>query len=186
MLADLWSRWLGWARDVEHARRAAILARTPLFAGLPKRLLNRLAGQLFEKSYAPAEEIFHEGDPGKGLFVILEGHVDVVRETPQGELRLASFGPGTAFGELALIDDLPRSATARATSPARLLILYRTHFETLVEGDRGIALAVARNLLRTLSGYVRVLNTTRLARPEPAAPVTQADGASTPGQRATP
>ena len=167
-MAHQWSRWLGWARDAEHARRMAILARTPVFTGLPRRLLARLAVQLFEKSYGPGEIVFREGDPGKGLFVILEGEVEIVRETAQGEQRVATFGPSTAFGEMALIDDLPRSATARASGPTHLLILYRSHFETLVEGDKAVALVVMHNLLRTLAGYVRAMTVTRPARVEPA------------------
>ncbi|HZS34515.1 MAG TPA: cyclic nucleotide-binding domain-containing protein [Methylomirabilota bacterium] len=158
--------WLGWMRDAEHARRVGILARTAVFAGLPRRLLARLAVQLFEKSYAPAELVFAEGDPGKGLFVVLDGEVEIVRETLQGPQRIVTFGPGTAFGELALIDDLPRSATARATAPTRLLILYRTHFEQLVAGDRSVALLVMRNLLRLLAGYVRAAS---VPRPKPEA-----------------
>jgi CRP-like cAMP-binding protein len=153
--------WLGWTRDAEHTRRVGILARTPVFAGLPRRLLARLAVQLFEKAYAPGETVFSEGDPGKGLFVVLDGEVEVVRDLGQGPQRIVTFGPGTAFGELALIDDLPRSASALATVPTRLLILYRSHFEDLVAGDRTIALVVARNLLRLLAGYVRAANVTR-------------------------
>jgi CRP-like cAMP-binding protein len=94
-----WSRWLGWARDTEHARRMAILARTPVFSNLPRRLLARLAVQLFEKTYAPGELVFREGDPGKGLFVVLEGEVEILRDTPQGEQRIATFGPSTARSE---------------------------------------------------------------------------------------
>lgn len=149
-------RWFGWARDPEQARRVVLLEQTPVFAGLPRRLLGRVAVQLFEKAYAPGEVVFREGDPGKGLFVVLEGGVAITRATPDGEKLLISLGPGASFGELALIDDLPRSATARASVPSRLLILYRSHFEALVEGDRGIALVIMRNLLRTLAGYVRV------------------------------
>ena len=148
-------RWLGWIRDQEHLRRMAILARTPVFTGLPKRLLGRLAAQLFEKTYAAGELVFREGDPAKGLFIVLDGEVEIIHETPEGGRHVASFGPSTAFGELALLDDLPRSAIAQAVKPTRLLILYRSHFEALVQGDRGIALVVMHNLLRTLAGYVR-------------------------------
>ena len=178
-------QWLGWARDPEHGHRIAILSRTPLFAGLPQRLLGRLAVQLFEKSYAPGEVIFHEGDPGKGLFVVLDGEVEILRETKEGERQIASFGPSTAFGELALIDDLPRSATARASAPSRLLILYRSHFETLMVGDKGIALVVMHNLLRTLAGYVRaaaVARPTRSEAPPPASPA----GPGVPGEPSGP
>ena len=68
---------------------------------------------------------------------------------------------------MALIDDLPRSATARVTQPTRLLILYRTHFESLVEGDRAVALAITRNLLRMLASYVRSFPACRAARRAP-------------------
>lgn len=154
-------RWFGWIRDAEHARRMGILCRTPVFAGLPRRLLARLAVRLFEKAYAPTEVVFSEGDPGKGLFVVLDGEIEIVKETVQGPQRIVTFGPGTAFGELALIDDLPRSASAVATVPTRLLILYRTHFEDLVAGDRAIALLVMKNLLRLLAGYVRAASAPR-------------------------
>jgi CRP-like cAMP-binding protein len=154
-MARLVPRFLGWARDAEQARRVALLARTSIFAGLSRRLLGRLAATLFEKAYAPGDFIFRQGDPGKGLFIIVDGAVVITRESSAGDQLLATLGPGEAFGELALIDDLPRSATARVTVPSRLLILYRSHFEALVEGDRGVALVVARNLLRRLASYVR-------------------------------
>ena len=167
-------QWFRWARDREHAQRVAILSQTPVFAGLPRRLLGRLAVQFFEKRYAEGEVIFHEGDPGKGLFVVLDGEVEIVQETKEGERRLASLGPSTAFGELALIDDLPRAATVRASAPSRLLILYRSHFEALVASDRGIALVIMQNLLRTLAGYVRAANGALPSRSEASTPASPA------------
>ena len=167
-------QWFGWARDREHAHRMAILSQTPVFAGLPRRLLGRLAVQLFEKSYAPGEVIFREGDPGKGLFIVLEGEVEILQATREGERRLVTLGPRTAFGELALIDDLPRSATARVSAPTRLVILYRSHFEALVAGDKGIALVVMQNLLRTLASYVRRASRAHPSRSEDSAPASPA------------
>jgi CRP-like cAMP-binding protein len=71
---------------------------------------------------------------------------------------------------MALIDDL-RARPPCASTPSRLLILYRTNFETLVEGDRGIAIAVLKNLLRMLAAYVRHTNALLAQRmpPEPVA-----------------
>jgi CRP-like cAMP-binding protein len=149
------SRWLAWARDPEHARRVELLAGAPLFAGLPRRLLGRLGARFFEKAYAESEVVFHEGDPGKALFLVLEGEVVITQATPAGEHVLRTLDPGACFGELALIDDFPRSATARVAVPARLLILYKSDFDDLVEGHRRIALVVMRNLLRTLATYAR-------------------------------
>ncbi len=179
------SRWFRWARDPGHAHRIAILSRTPVFAGLPRRLLGRLATKLFEKSYAAGEVVFHEGDPGKCLFVVLDGEIEILQQTNEGERRIVSFGPGTAFGELALIDNLPRSATARASAPSLLLMLYRTHFEALVGGDRAIAFVVMQNLLRMMAGYVRAANRASASRPEGPAPASGA-AAGVPGAPTSP
>jgi CRP-like cAMP-binding protein len=149
-------RWLGWAQDPERKRRIALLERSPVFAGLSRRLLGRLTTVLFEKAYAPGEVVFEEGDPGKALFIVLEGQVAITRTRPGGVQMLVTLGPGESFGELALIDELPRSAAARVTEASRLLILYRSHFDALVEGgQRGVALVVMKNLLQILASYVR-------------------------------
>jgi len=145
-----------WAKDDEHRRRVALLAETPLFAGVRRRLLSRLAIRLFEKRYDAGEEIFRQGDAGRALFVVAEGEVEIVRsDGSDAEHRLALVGERTAFGELALIDDEPRLATARATTPTRLLILYRTHFEDLLAGDPAVAVALCRNLLVRVAAYIR-------------------------------
>jgi CRP/FNR family transcriptional regulator, cyclic AMP receptor protein len=148
-------RWLAWAVDPEHLRRAPFLARSPLFAGLPRRLLARLATRFFEKVYRPGEIVFEEGDPGRALFVVVEGAVEITQATAQGAYVLRTLGPGDAFGELALIDDFPRSATARVATPGRLLILYKTDFDALIDGNARIAVVVMRNLSRLLAIYAR-------------------------------
>src|SRR5258706_8322475 len=73
-------RWLAWAADPEQLQRAPFLARSPLFAGLPRRLLGRLATRFFEKVYHPGEVVFEEGDPGRALFVVVEGAVEITRD----------------------------------------------------------------------------------------------------------
>jgi CRP/FNR family transcriptional regulator, cyclic AMP receptor protein len=148
-------RWLVWAADPEQARRARLLARSTLFAGLPRRLLARLAPRFFEKTYRPGEIVFLEGDPGRALFVVVEGTVEITQATAKGEYVLRTLGPADAFGELALIDDFPRSATARVATLGRLLILYKSDFDALMEGNARIAVVVMRNLSRLLAVYAR-------------------------------
>ena len=80
-------RWLAWAQDPEHRRRVALLRASPVFAGLPRRLLGRLAVRFVEKGYAPGDLVFREGDPGKALFVILEGAVSISRATAGGDRK---------------------------------------------------------------------------------------------------
>jgi CRP/FNR family cyclic AMP-dependent transcriptional regulator len=168
MLKGIAAIWL-WAQDPAHRQRVTVLARTELFAGMRKRLLGRVAIRMFEKSYAPGEEIFCEGDPGKALFVVVEGRVEVVRRGEAGEQRLGELGEESVFGEMALVDDLPRSATARASAPTRLLLLYRSHFDELMERDPRVGLALSRSLLRTLARYVRSRQVTEEAPPVVAA-----------------
>lgn len=151
--ASLWR----WVRDPEHRRRVSLLAETPLFAGLRRRLLGRLATRLFEKRYEAGEEVFHEGDPGRALFLVAEGRIELLRaDAATGEeRRLAVVAAPAVFGELALIDDEPRLATARALEASRLLILYRAHFDDLMSGDPVVAVALSRNLLVRLARYAR-------------------------------
>ena len=148
-------RWLAWAADPDQLRRTPFLASSPLFTGLPRRLLARLATRFFEKTYHPEEVVFEEGDPGRALFVVVEGAVEITRATTQGPYVLNTLGPGDAFGELALIDDFPRSATARVVTTGRLLILYKSDFDALIEGNARIAVVVMRNLSRRLALYAR-------------------------------
>src|ERR1700681_1680592 len=148
-------RWLAWAMDREQARRAPFLAHSPLFAGLPRRLLGRLATRFLEKAYDAGEVVFHEGDPGRALFVVVEGTVEITRTTPRGEHVLRTLTAGDAFGELALIDESQRSGSARIGEPARLLILYKTDFDALMDGEARIAVVVMRNLSRVIAAYAR-------------------------------
>jgi CRP-like cAMP-binding protein len=164
--------WLSWATDPEQARRAPFLSGSPLFAGLPRRMLGRLATRFFEKVYHAGDVIFEEGDPGRALFVVVEGTVEITRATAKGPVVLNTLGPGAAFGELALIDDFPRSATARQGIEGRLLILYKSDFDALMEGNARIAVVVIRNVARQLTIYARRTPVfPGAAGPEPGAPL---------------
>src|SRR6266852_2283054 len=98
--------WLEWAMDREQARRAPFLAHSPLFAGLPRRLLGRLATRFLEKAYSAGEVVFHEGDPGRALFVVVEGAVEITQATPRGEYLVRTLGAGT-----------PSASSPSSTSP---------------------------------------------------------------------
>jgi CRP/FNR family cyclic AMP-dependent transcriptional regulator len=148
-------RWLEQIRDKEQLLRVRVLENVPLFAGLSRRQLGKLLVKFFEKEYRPGETIFTEGDPGKALFIVLSGRVLICRALHEGEEILATLTGGGYFGELALIDDQPRFASARAAETSLLLILYRSDFEELIEGQRALAIQVMGNLLKTLAGYVR-------------------------------
>lgn len=170
MLKASFRRWIA---DAEQARRLELLKTVPLFAGLTRRQLGKLIVKLFEKHYRAGEAIFREGDPGNALFIVLEGKVAITHGVDGIEKPLATLAPGAYFGELALIDDQPRFATARADEDSVLLILYKSHFDQLSEGHKALAIHVMGNLLKALAGYVRVIQARgaiRTASPRPAAP----------------
>jgi CRP/FNR family transcriptional regulator, cyclic AMP receptor protein len=148
-------RWLEQVTDHEQLLRLKLLGTVPLFAGLSRRQLGKLLVKFFEKEYLPGEIIFMEGEPGKALFIIIAGKVSICRALNEGEELLATLTAGGYFGELALIDDQPRFASARVAEASRLLILYRSDFEDLIEGQKTLAIHVMGNLLKTLAGYVR-------------------------------
>jgi CRP-like cAMP-binding protein len=144
-------RW----KDPRQLYRVRLLAKVPLFSGLSQRQLGKLLIKLFERNYEAGETIFAQGEAGKALFIVLSGKVSIFRSNNETEEHLATVTAGGYFGELALIDDQPRFASARADELTALLMLYKSDFDDLIDGHKAIAIKVMSNLLRTLAGYVR-------------------------------
>lgn len=147
----LFERWM----DPRQVARVQLLAKVPLFSGLSRRQLGKLLIKLFERNYQAGEMVLVQGEAGKALFIVLAGRVSILRHSSDTEEHLATLTTGSYFGELALIDDQPRFASARADEPTTLLMLYKSDFDDLIEGQKAIAIKVMSNLLRTLAGYIR-------------------------------
>ena len=141
--------------DPRQFQRVQLLAKVPLFSGLSQRQLGKLLIKLFERNYQTGETIFAQGEAGKALFIVVSGKVSIFRVNSETEEQLAMLTAGGYFGELALIDDQPRFASVRADEPTTLLMLYKSDFDDLIEGHKAIAIKVMSNLLRTVAGYVR-------------------------------
>jgi MFS family permease len=108
------------ARFAELAPRIAILERLGIFAAAPQPVLERLAAACTEVEFAPGDVIIREGDPADALYVILEGSVGVTaRGEGDSEKRLRTMGPETYFGEIGLLERIPRTATVIAEAPTR-------------------------------------------------------------------
>lgn len=135
-----------------------VLARAPLFAGLPDAELERLAGLLRARNYARGEVIFLEGDAGTALCLIAEGRVRIQLTGADGrEVVLNVYGPGEIFGELALLDGEPRSADAVAQEPARVFWLQREAFVAFLESHPRAAIAMLASLSRRIRHTTRVV-----------------------------
>jgi CRP/FNR family transcriptional regulator len=123
------------------------LARIRLFEGVERKDLERLVRSFRERSFTEGQTVTKEGEPGTGFFVILEGSAHV---TVHGG-RVSALGPGEALGEMALLDDGPRSATVVAATDLRCIALTPWEFRPFVEEHP----TVAWTLLQTLAKRVR-------------------------------
>ncbi|MBI5075429.1 MAG: cyclic nucleotide-binding domain-containing protein [Nitrospirae bacterium] len=144
-----------WALDKEKERRVSVLQKVHLFKGLRRNLLMKLLVDLVEKEYEPGEVIFSEGEIGKALYIILSGSVSITKKCGETHSVLAELPAGSYFGELALIDQMPRFATAAAVERTTLLIMYKSYFDDLIKGSPAISSRVLLNLVGLLSAYVR-------------------------------
>lgn len=127
------------------------LATVPLFHELDLEELHRFGELVREKSYPRTSVIVFEDDPGDAFFIVRAGRVKVVLVGDDGrEVILGMLGPGEHFGELALIDNRPRSAHVVAMDDATLLVLRREDFRKRVEASPKVAWALLVELSRRL------------------------------------
>ena len=108
--------------------KAAAIAKVPLFARCSKRELQRIAQIADEIDLPAGKALTEEGARGREFFVILEGTADVRRDTQS----LGSLGPGDFLGEIALVTDVPRTATVTAATPIRALVITDRSFRDLL------------------------------------------------------
>jgi len=130
---------------------AAFLAQTELFGELDEDALERVAEQAIRRSYKKGSVIFTQGDRGDALFVLVEGLLKVVVGTEQGdEMVLVTLRPPATFGELALADGHPRSASVEVVEPATVLRFERTTLLELVQRYPPVGVGLLRSLGRLL------------------------------------
>ena len=135
---------------------AAIFENVPLFSGLDADELKVLEGHATIRTYPRNTLIITEGDEASTLYVILSGQVKVFLSNEEGkEIVVNIQGAGEHFGELALIDSAPRSASVITTQKTRLAAISKPDFRKILADHPDIALS----LIRDLTGRVRVLST---------------------------
>ncbi|MBE7248950.1 MAG: cyclic nucleotide-binding domain-containing protein, partial [Actinomycetospora chiangmaiensis] len=118
-----------------------LLSRSDLLRHLPPPDIETILQALRTVEVGQGQELFRAGDPGEALFIVAQGAVEILSDT---DGLLATLGEGQAFGEMALLGEGRRTATARAASPAVLLELSRADFDLIVEADPRIAATLQR------------------------------------------
>jgi CRP-like cAMP-binding protein len=131
------------------------LRRAPLFAALDDEAAAALRASTAEVKLARSEALFHEGDPGDRLYVVIDGKIKLTRAAADGRENLLSvLGPGEMFGELSLFDPGPRNATGTAVADTVLVGLGNDDLDAWLRGRPD----VARQLLRALARRLRRTN----------------------------
>jgi CRP-like cAMP-binding protein len=133
------------------------LVSTPLFDGLDAAERAEVVRIMEVKRLQGGEEIFHEGTAGDAWYVIFEGQVKVVKDAATGPTQIAILGPGSCFGEMAILDGQPRSASVEAAGPLTIFKFRRVRFDELLhQGSLGAYKLVA-GMARSLSQRHRQL-----------------------------
>ena len=145
-----------WFTDPQFSRKKQFLQSLELFHELKGREMGALVHALHARTYRSGEVIFVEGDIGRALFILESGQIELTRRGPTGApVLLYTLKPGEFFGEMALLESLPRSATATATEPSRLHLLYRTKLDALLRAEPRIGVSIMGHLARLLSARLR-------------------------------
>jgi CRP-like cAMP-binding protein len=128
-----------------------------LFGGLGDDVLRTFVSSLEVNELPSGAVVFREGESGRELYVILDGEVEVLRKSKRGhETRVAILGPGDWFGEMSVLDVLPRSASTRVLAPTHLLRLTAHDLDALYRRDMRSYALVVLNIARELSRRLRV------------------------------
>jgi CRP-like cAMP-binding protein len=131
------------------------LQKVPFFAGRSQSEMAVLARRLVLRRFGASQVIFHYGDPAGLLYIITSGKIKISHSSADGqEAVLAILGEGDFFGELALLDDSPRSATAETIEPTETLTLHRDEFLDYIDSNP----AFSRHVLHILAKRIRHLN----------------------------
>lgn len=122
----------------------------PLFAKIDASKLKLLAFTSERVNYDPGQDLFKQGDPGDAAYIILDGEADIIVDTPGGELVVASMKKNDFVGDIAILCDVPRTATVRATKPLSTLVITKDLFFQLVTEFPDMSVAIMRELAQRL------------------------------------
>ena len=123
-------------RVIREGTTEEVLSKVPAFANLSPRDLKEVAAIVHKREYRAGEPVFYQGDPGLGMYIVQDGEVSIAILGKDGnEQELAVLGDGDFFGELALLDESPRSANAICKTDCTLIGFFRPDLFELIEKE---------------------------------------------------
>jgi CRP/FNR family cyclic AMP-dependent transcriptional regulator len=133
-----------------------VLSKVPAFADLAPRELKEVAAIVHKREYRSGEPVFYQGDPGLGMYIVKDGEVSIVIQGKDGnERELALFGDGDFFGELALLDESPRSANAVCKTECTLIGFFRPDLFELIEKNTTLGIKIVLKLAEIVAQRLR-------------------------------
>ncbi len=134
------------------------LNRVPLFQGLKRRQLERLAKKFMPREYAAGEAIVTQDKGGEGFFIVTSGQAEAIRERADGtKVVVNTFGPTDFFGEIALLDDGLRTASVVTTEATQCLALTRWDFLGVLKEDVDMAIVILEELAKRFRTALDIL-----------------------------
>ncbi len=152
---SIWS-YIFKTKEQQKEETLTVLRRLPIFKDLSRREVASIERILHRRSFAIGEDIFTQGVPGAGLYIILSGKVSIIIEP--GDKELALLKEGEFFGEMALLDESPRSATARAKTQCVVLGFFQSDLFSLLERSPKLGSKIILRLARIVGERLKHSN----------------------------
>lgn len=143
-------------RGIRKGSTQELLSKVPAFANLTFRELKEVSAIVHRREYRAGEPVFYQGDPGLGMYIVQEGSVAIVIAEKTGEEKeLAILSEGDFFGELGLLDESPRSASALCKTDCLLIGFFRPDLLELIERKPALGIKIVMKLAEIVGERLR-------------------------------
>lgn len=143
-----------------------LLRTVPLFEGLGFSDLRKIELIAHERTFMPDEIIFHERQPGAGMYIIKEGLIKLTKTIDEEKVKIGELGEGEFFGEMSLLEDYPRSAEATAVVKTEALGIFRPDLFDLIESNPRLGSKILIKLSQRLASRLRKTTEMKLRETE--------------------
>ncbi len=159
MIAPAFPRWFRrFFKNEQHSETLDFFRGVPLFHSLSSRQLARVMLAMQPRFYRTGEMLFEEGHVGKAVFIMKSGKVELSRNANGQQRTLGILGPGQMFGEMALLEQMKRTASATVVEDGDVFLLYTATLDALIREHPEIGVKLLRNMAVMLSALLRRTN----------------------------
>ncbi len=159
MISPFLPRWVRkFFKNELHSETLDFFRGIPIFHGLSTRQLGRVMLAMQPRQYRAGEKLFEEGQIGKAVFIVKSGKVELTRRVGDKDRMLGTMGPGQLFGEMALLEQMKRTASATVIEDGEVFLLYTATLDALIREYPAIGVKLLRNMAILLSALLRRTN----------------------------